>query len=294
MFASVRFSAADARTYTYTCGFPVAPGDRVTVETKDGTKDVIVAAVDLPEPPFACKPILGMAESAAPVVAMRGHNNPPDPLDEAIAPFGDAISEAENWLDGEPVQNEAQMKAVDALLRDVKAAKKAVAEAEESEAKPIYDQWKAAKARFAPTITDLDRIAKGLIAIVDTFKRKLAAEKAEAERKARAEAEARMRAAAEAARQADAGNIEAQRAAAQAQAEADEAVRLAALASKDTVKGLRQVTRYAVDDHKALLNWIARNRRDDLTAFVDEWAKRHHKDCAGADGLRVWLEKEAF
>ena len=81
MFASVRFSAADARTYTYTCGFPVAPGDRVTVETKDGTKDVIVAAVDLPEPPFACKPILGMAESAAPVVAMRGHNNPPDPLD---------------------------------------------------------------------------------------------------------------------------------------------------------------------------------------------------------------------
>ena len=91
-----------------------------------------------------------------------------------------------------------------------------------------------------------------------------------------------------------AGNIEAQRAAAQAQAEADEAQRAAALASKDTVKGLRQVTRYAVDDHKALLNWIARNRRDDLTAFIDEWAKRHHKDCAGADGLRVWQEKEAF
>ena len=230
---------------------------------------------------------------AADMTVTRGHNMPPDALDEAIAPFGDAISEAENWLDGEPVQNEAQMKAVDALLRDVKAAKKAVTEAEESEAKPIYDQWKAAKARFAPTITDLDRIAKGLIAIVDAFKRKLAAEKVEAERKARAEAEAAMRAAAEAARQADAGNIEAQRAAAQAQADADEAVRAAA-ASKDTVKGLRQVTRYAVDDHKALLNWIARNRRDDLTAFIDEWAKRHHKDCAGADGLRVWQEKEAF
>ena len=180
---------------------------------------------------------------AADMTVTRGHNMPPDALDEAIAPFGDAISEAENWLDGEPVQNEAQMKAVDALLRDVKAAKKAVTEAE---------------------------------------------------RKARAEAEAAMRAAAEAARQADAGNIEAQRAAAQAQAEADEAQRAAALASKDTVKGLRQVTRYAVDDHKALLNWIARNRRDDLTAFIDEWAKRHHKDCAGADGLRVWQEKEAF
>ena len=226
--------------------------------------------------------------------APRLSNNPPNPIDEALAPFGDALSEAENWLDGTPVENEAQMKSVDDLIKQIKAARKAVGAAEESEAKPIYDQWKAAKARFAPTITDLDRIAKGLIAIVDAFKRKLAAEKAEAERKARAEAEAAMRAAAEAARQADAGNIEAQRAAAQAQAEADEAQRAAALASKDTVKGLRQVTRYAVDDHKALLNWIARNRRDDLTAFVDDWAKRHHKECAGADGLRVWLDREAF
>ncbi len=231
---------------------------------------------------------------SADLTVTRRHNNPPDPIDAALAPFGGAISEAENWLDGSPVENEGQMKAVDSLLRSIKAAKKAVTEAEESEAKPIYDQWKAAKARFAPTITDLDRITKGLVSIVDGFKRRLAAEKAEAERKARAEAEAAMRAAAEAARQADAGNIEAQRAAAQAQAEADEAVRAAALARKDTVKGLRQVTRYAVDDHKALLNWIARNRRDDLTAFIDEWAERHHKDCAGADGLRVWQEKEAF
>lgn len=227
-------------------------------------------------------------------LAAIGHNMPPDPIDTALAPYGGAISEAENWLDGAPVENEAQMQAVDALLRDIKAAKKAVTEAEESVAKPIYDQWKAAKARFAPTITDLDRIAKGLVAIVDGFKRRLAAEKAEAERKARAEAEAKMRAAAEAARAADAGNIEAQRAAASAQAEAEAAANAAALASKDTVKGLRKVTRYAVDDHKALLNWIARNRRDDLTAFIDEWARRHHKECAGADGLRVWQEKEAF
>ena len=227
-------------------------------------------------------------------LAARNHNNPPDPIDAALAPFGDAISEAENWLDGSPVENEGQMKAVDGLLRSIKAAKKAVTEAEESEAKPIYDQWKAAKARFAPTIADLDRIAKGLVSIVDGFKRRLAAEKAEAERKARAEAEAKMRAAAEAARAADAGNIEAQRAAAAAQAEAKAAAEAAAEARNDTVKGLRQVTRYAVDDHKALLNWIARNRRDDLTAFVDDWAWRNHKDCAGADGLRVWQEREAF
>lgn len=227
-------------------------------------------------------------------IAAKGHNMPPDPIDEALAPFGDAISEAENWLDGSPVETEGQMKAVDALIKNVKAAKKAVEGAEESAAKPIYDAWKAEKAKFAPTLTDLDRIVKGLVSIVDVFKRKLAAEKAEAERKARAEAEAKMRAAQEAARAADAGNIESQRAAALAQAEAEEAARTAAIASKDTVKGLRTVTRFEITDHKALLNYIARHVREDLTAFIEEWARKHHKEFPNADGLRVWNEKEAF
>lgn len=227
-------------------------------------------------------------------IARIGDNMPPDPIDTALAPFGDAISEAENWLDGAPVENELQMKAVDALLRDIKAAKKAVGDAEESEAKPIYDQWKAAKARFAPTITDLDRIAKGLISIVDVFKRKLAAEKAEAERLARVEAEKKMRAAAEAARAADAGNIEAQRAAAMAQEEAEAAAKAAAAASKDTVKGLRSVTKYEITDHKALLNYIAKHVREDLTDFIEEWARKNHKEFPVADGLRVWIEKESF
>ena len=33
-------------------------------------------------------------------LATIGHNNPPDPIDEALAPFGDVITEAEVWLDG--------------------------------------------------------------------------------------------------------------------------------------------------------------------------------------------------
>lgn len=222
-----------------------------------------------------------------------GDNRPPDPIDEALAPYGDTISEAENWLDGTPVENEGQMKAVDALLKDIKAAKKAVSAAEESEAKPIYDQWKAAKARYAPTITDLDRIAKGLVSILDTFKRKLAAEKAEAERKARAEAERKMREAQEAARQAAAGDIEAQRAAAAAEEEAEAAAKAAQAASKDTVKGMRTVTKYEVTDHRAALHWIAKNDREAITAFVDEYVRKNHRDKV-IDGVRVWQKKEAF
>lgn len=226
-------------------------------------------------------------------IATKGHNLPPDPLDEALAPFGDVISEAEGWLDGQPVETEGQMKAVDALIKGVKSAKKAVEGAEDSAAKPLYDAWKAEKARFAPTITDLDRIVKGLVTIVDGFKRKLAAEKAEAERKARAEADAKMRAAQEAARAADAANIESQRAAAAAQAEAEQAARLAALASKDTVKGLRTVTHYEITDHRAALHWIAANDREAVTAFIDAYAAKHFKDKPIA-GVRVWTEKEAY
>jgi hypothetical protein len=222
-----------------------------------------------------------------------GHNSPPDPIDEALAPYGDALSEAENWLDGTAVENEGQMKAVDTILKQIKAAEKAVKDAEESEAKPIYDQWKAAKARYTPTLDDLTRIKKGLVAVVDIFKRKLAAEKAEAERKARAEAEAARRVAEEAARQASASDIEAQRKAAEAKTAADLAMAQAAAASKDTVKGMRTVTRYEITDHRALLHWIAANDRDAITAFIEEYARRNHRDIQ-ADGLKVWQEKEAF
>jgi len=224
----------------------------------------------------------------------RLHNNPPDPIDEALAPFGDFISEAENWLDGTRVENEGQMKAVDDLTKQLKAAKKAVEAAEESEAKPFYDQWKAAKARYKPTLDDLDRMVKGMIAAVDVFKRKLAAEKEAARKEAERLAWEATRAAQDAARQADATNIESQRDAADAIAAAEEAQRLASAAAKDTVKGMRTVTRYEVTDYRALLHWVARNDRDAVYAFIDDWARRNHKEKQGADGLRVWTEKEAF
>jgi hypothetical protein len=224
----------------------------------------------------------------------KTHNLPPDPIDEALAPFGDVITEAEGWLDGQKVETEGQMKAADALIKSVKAARKAVDEARDTVTKPLHDAWKCEVARWKPTQDDLDRIVKGLVALVDDFKRKLAAEKEEARRKAEAEAWEKTRAAQEAARLADASNIEATRAAAAAMEQAEEAQRLAMVAAKDTVKGLRTVTRYQILDHRALLNFIAKNARDDVTAFIEEWARKNHKAFPKADGLKVWDEKEAF
>lgn len=220
-------------------------------------------------------------------------NNPPNPIDEAVAPFADYIEEAQNWLDGTKVENEDQMKAVDALLKQIKSAHKAVVDGEKSAALPLHDAWKAEKARWKPTIDDLDRIKKGLVGVVGDFKAKLAREKAEAERKAREEAERKRREAEEAARAASETDIEAQREAAAKMQEAADAQEAVKQAKDEKVKGMRTVHKYDIEDHRAALHWIAVNDRDAVTAFIEEYVRKNHKTAA-IDGVRKWTAKEAY
>jgi hypothetical protein len=224
-----------------------------------------------------------------------GHNNAPDPLDEALAPYSDFITEAESWLDGEYVTTEEQMKAVDEIAKQVKKAKKAATDAQKSEAAPLHDAWKAALARYKPTIEDLDRMAKGLATLVSGFKKKLAAEKAEAERLAHIEAEKKLREAEAAARKACAADIEGQREALAKIEEAKAATKAAAAAKKDasSVKGLRTVTKYEITDHRAALHWIAARDREAMTQFIEQYVRQNHK-TAQINGVRVWQDKEAF
>lgn len=223
----------------------------------------------------------------------QGHNNPPNPIDEALAPFGDYITEAEGWLDGEDVTTEEQMKSVDALLKQIKAADKAVKGAEESAAKPIYDQWKSEKAKFAPTLKDLDALKKGLASIVGGFKKKLAAEKKAIKRKAYEEAERLRREAEIAEREAADGDIEAQREAQAKKQAATDAKKDASEANRDKVTGLRTVTKFETKDHRAALHWIAQNDKAAMTSFIDEYVRRNHK-AASIDGVEVWTEKEGY
>jgi hypothetical protein len=218
---------------------------------------------------------------------MIGHNNPPDALDEALAPFGDILSEAENWLDG----TEAQMLAVDALIKGVKAAAKAVDAADEAENKPRYDAWKAGKARFKPTQNDLARIVKGLVSVVDMFKRGLAAKKEAARKEAERKAWAATEAARIAAMAADPGDIEAQRAAAQAETDAKAAQQAATAAKSDTVKGLHLTWFHEVTDMSALLKWINKNDRAALEAFATDYARRTVD--VPKDGVKAWQDRVA-
>lgn len=224
--------------------------------------------------------------------AVIGGNNPPDPVEATLAPFDDALAEAENWLDGEPVSNADQMKAVDALAKQIKTARKAVKDARDAATAPLHEAWKAEVARWKPTEDDLDRITKGLASIVNDYKRKLAEEQEAARRAAYQEAERKKAEAEAAARAADAGNIEAQRQAAEAKQAAIDAAKQASQ-TKVEVRGLRTVHRHEITDYRAAINWIATNDREALVAFVDEYVRRNCRDKA-IDGVRTWEEKEAF
>jgi chemotaxis protein histidine kinase CheA len=223
-----------------------------------------------------------------------GHNNPPDLLETIPAQYEDARLEAENWLDGQAVTTEDQMNAVDALRKDMRKCRLDLVAAQKDAVAPLLDATNRERDRWKPTIEDTQTIENGLVALVDGFKRELAAKKERAEAAARAEARKAQEAAERAAREANAANIEEQRAAQAAMEAAKEAQAKAVAASKDTVKGLKTKTLYAIEDHRKLLHWIAANDRDAMTAFIEEWARKNHSLDMHADGLRVWTEKAAY
>lgn len=79
-YIAVRFRPADRQPYTYhNDGAPVAVGDRVKVPDRsgDGWNRATVEAVDVEEPKFATKAILGMVEEAAPAVDEQLLKAPP-------------------------------------------------------------------------------------------------------------------------------------------------------------------------------------------------------------------------
>ena len=222
--------------------------------------------------------------------AVQGGNFPPDPIDTATAPFGDLIAEVGGWLDGQRVTTEGQMNAVDRLIKDMKSARKAIDAARDAATGPLHQAWKAEIARWKPTQDDFDMQVSGMVALVDQFKRQLAADKAEAARQAWAAAQA-ARAEAEAlAALADPADIEAQREAAQARDMADIARADASAASRDTVKGLRTYVTHTITDGTACAKWIWANDREALLDWMYAYVVRSK---AVIDGVQTLTEKRA-
>lgn len=229
-----------------------------------------------------------------------GHNMPPeeiDPREAAVADFAAYIEEAQNWADGVPVETDDQLAAVEALQKNLKLCIKGVDKAREADVKPFHDAWKGRIAFWKPTQDDLDRLVKALTKVMEPIKLRKHQEQQEREAKARREAAEARRAAEEAARLAEQrGSIDDLRAADAAKREAMEAKKGVSEVKQDKIKGLRTVWKWCfVGDgdagRKAALNWIARNDRDAMTAFIEEYVAKNFRAKA-IDGVKVWDEKE--
>lgn len=228
-----------------------------------------------------------------------GHNNPPEHLDRSsviLAPFSAYLDEAENWLDGIPVETEDQLEAVDLLLANVKAAEKALLHARDAATKPLHDAWKAEVAQWEAAADDLERLKKSLARIANDFKVKLADLREAEARRVRTEAEKSIQAAKALARDADPGNVYAKRVADAARREAEETIRVSRHMEKTRPKGIRTVRKWAYIDaegRRSALHWIARNDRDAMTEFIDSYVARSFRNKE-IDGVTVWEEREAY
>ena len=226
-------------------------------------------------------------------IAGMGHNAPPCPLEAVAAEYSFVLSEAENWADGEPVTDEAGMKAVDTVLKEYKTYRSALKSAGEEITTPLHQAHKDGVAAVKVYTNDADTMQKALVALVAPFKQKLADEKEAAKRAAWDEARRLEREAQAKVDAANAANIDEQREAQAAQQAALDASKAAQATTKDTVKGMRTVKHHEVMDMQGLANWSMKNLKPEMVAVFEEIARKHNEDIPN-DIVRSWTVKEAF
>jgi len=225
-------------------------------------------------------------------IAGKGHNNPPSPIEEIQSSYDGLFLEIGNWLDGNAVDDAEGLRAVENLRSDLKAAKKDATDSKEAEYRPHKDAGHAVIQAWKPFLADLARMDEGLLEAMRSFKLAQAEAEKAAQREAYRKADEARREAEEAARTVRASDLEARReadAAAQAAMDAQKA----ATRAKPTTKGLRTVWKHEIQDQRAAINWIARNDRDAMGAFLAEYVRRNFRDVEIA-GVRKWSTKEAF
>jgi len=225
--------------------------------------------------------------------ASIGDNNPPDPIDAITGAYNTDREEAENWADGAPVENEAQMKEVDALRAAMRQCRLDLEAGQKDATKPLHAIYKAELDRWKPTIEDTKRIESCLVSTVNVFKQKLAVEKAEAERKAWEETNRLRREAEAKAASANAADVEAQREVAASKQAVIDAENAARATAKEAPKGMRKTTHFEVENMRELVIWIANNDKEAMATFATEYARKNHKTTS-MTGVRVWESKEAY
>lgn len=218
---------------------------------------------------------------------MIGHNNPP-PLETMGLHIEDLFSLVSGSLAGGEVTTDDQEAALDAILDDVRKAKKDADAMRAAEKKPHDDAAKAVQAAWKPLLDRCDKAADAIKAALTPYRTAKQRAKDEAARIAREEAEAKQRAAQAALRQSD--DLESRFA---AEEQLKQASKLAAQANKidRSATGLRTYQIADVTDRRALLEHVMRNDPDALTDWLAEYARKALP--AQLPGVTIRIEKKA-
>lgn len=219
--------------------------------------------------------------------AVIGHNNPPTPFDEVKEKISGLYEEAKNWLDGDPIANQAQADEVQKLLRLIQSAEKEADEARKLEAKPYDDAKAEIQSRYNMLIGNTKAVKGLTVLAIDACKKALAPwlmrveeENRRKAEEARREAEAKA-AEARAAMQARQTLEDAERAEelARAAKEAEAAARRASnekASAKGAGRAVSLRTYYVAElvDENAFAKWVWQNQRNELSSFLSSLAQR--------------------
>lgn len=211
--------------------------------------------------------------------ATIGHNS--DAFTVARDTIADAVGEAREWLDGQPVADKDQADGLAHLLDMLRKAHKAADEARKMEAKPFDDGKAEVQARYKPLLTDAERAIDAVKAALAKWQAAEQRRADEAARAAREAAEQAQREAEEARRAADLANLAEREAAERKLAEAEALAKAAdkaeaapvgakgAFATRRTALIVTHVP-VAVSDGPAALKWCKEHRPHELRAALIE------------------------
>jgi chemotaxis protein histidine kinase CheA len=196
-----------------------------------------------------------------------GGNNPPPHIAHGMN-IEDLFALVSGSTAG-PVSTDDQEQALDALLDDVRIARKAADEQRAAEKRPHDEAGKAVQELWKPLLARCDAAADAIKAALTPYRVAKQRAKDEAARKAREEADARQRAAQDALRAA--ADLEG-RFAAEEELKAAQKLNASANRAERAPTGLRTVRVATITDPGAFLRWVKQSHPDALKAWLADFA----------------------
>lgn len=225
-------------------------------------------------------------------VAQLGHNQPPhDALFSELNNLTE--NEIKHWLDGVPIENDGQMKAVDDLKKLVADIEKRAKAAKEIEFRPAKQKADEIAANFKPVLDESAKLRKGLAGLVEPYK--IAKAKAiQAEQKRLAEIAAEKERAAQIAEDtADMTDIESRKVADELAKENRAAQRELSAATKQKPSGLRTRKVAVITSHSDFWHWMQKNDKQ-LVLDMLQTAATNYMKAGGLAPNGVSFETESY